>query len=65
MVLKMSCVATRVLERDNCMIEKIEKWFEPVHNFIINESDNVVFWVAIIAIGLLIYAISYNYFSKD
>jgi hypothetical protein len=47
------------------MIEKIETWFQPVHEFIIDSSDSVVFWIAILFIGLTFYAVAYTYFAKD
>lgn len=47
------------------MIKKIDEAFEPVHNFIIEQSDSVVFWVVLIFIGLTLYGVSYTYLSKD
>lgn len=47
------------------MVEKIETWFKPIHEFIISNSNSVIFWVTIIFIGLAMYGLAYTYFSKD
>jgi hypothetical protein len=47
------------------MIEKIEEWFNPVNEFISENSGNVMFWLIILVVGLIFYSFAYMHFTKD
>jgi hypothetical protein len=45
-------------------IKTIEEWFAPVNNYIIENHGNPIFWIAIVIVGLAIFATAYSYFDK-
>lgn len=47
------------------IVDWLEEKFEPVREWIISQSDNPVFWIAILFIGLAVFRFVYSALQKE
>jgi len=57
-----------IFEKIGKFFEPMTNWFnevtEPVKNFILDNTRNPIFWIAIILIGLIVFELTYKALSK-
>lgn len=47
------------------IIDKLNEWIEPIHDWIDANHGNPVMWIAFFLIGLFIFFITYSALSKE
>ena len=47
------------------VIDKLNEWIEPFRNFMMENHNNPIVWMAIFLIGLAVFAFTYNALHRD